>query len=100
MSVVYMEYKNTSVVSEAIVSPGVEGENRVQEVFTPLLTGSLWPLPTSIQRLRESRHRQDNHSLIRGYIGSRLVFVHYRIKCPHMYTGRPGAEEHTDLEQV
>lgn len=49
--------------------------------------------PTSSQRLKEARCRQDNHHLIRGYIESRLELIHYKLERrvhththPHMYT--------------
>lgn len=49
--------------------------------------------PTSSQRLKEARCRQDNHHLIRGYIESRLALIHYKLERrvhththSHMYT--------------
>lgn len=44
---------------------------RVQEVSSPFFSLAS---PTSSQRLSEARYRQDNHHLIRDFIGSRLVF--------------------------
>lgn len=36
--------------------------------------------PTSSQRLKEARHWQDNHHLIRDYIESRLAVKQYKLE--------------------
>lgn len=41
--------------------------------------------PTSSQRLKEARYRQDNNRLIRGYIESRLELKRYKPET-HVHT--------------